>query len=558
MPCRLLIIGGVAGGATAAARARRLDEEAEIIMFERGAYVSFANCGLPYYVGDVIGKRDDLLVATPELFSARYRIDVRTLSEVLSIDRSAREIIIRNGATGETYRERYDKIILAPGAEPVNPPVEVGEGIEAFNLRTIPDADRIKACAEGRGSFSAVIVGGGFIGLELADNLARKGVKTTIVEKLNQLMNPMDYEMVSPLYDRLRHHGVTCLLGRAIASFAGTGGARTVLTDRGEEIPCDVLVFSTGVRPHIRLAREAGIEVGSLGGIKVNDMMMTSDQDIFAVGDAVEVKDFVTGLPTLTALAGPANKQGRIAADNAMGRKSVYRGTLRTSIVRVFDLTLASTGASEKLLKEHDIPHLVSYTHSNSHAGYYPGAEMMTIKLIFSPEDGRILGSQIVGGSGVDKRIDVIATAIRGHMKTFDLEEIDLAYAPPFSSAKDPVNVAGLVASNTLRGDHDLIHSRDLGSPDSGTVLIDLRDMEELGEGRLIEGALHIPLNRLRRRIPKLDRAKQYITYCEVGARSYAAHRILVQKGFRSKNLSGGYRTYLTVTRKPGSSPSTP
>ncbi len=548
MALRLVIIGGVAGGATAAARARRLNEDADITVFERGEYVSFANCGLPYYIGDVIRAREDLLVTTPEEFKARYRIAVRTLSDVASIDRAAREVVVNDLRTGESYREPYDRIILSPGAEPVGLPPGYGEFDNVFTLRSLLDADRIKVHAERSGPKTAVIVGAGFIGLEMAENLARKGVKTTIVEKLPQVMNTFDREMVSPVHDHLRENGVNCLLERSISSVLGRGTVSAILTDRGEEIPCDVLVLSMGVRPDNGLARRSGLEIGDLGGIRVNALMMTSDPDIFAVGDAVEVKDLVTGFPTLTALAGPANRQGRTAADNAMGRRTVYRGTLGTSIVKVFGITLSSTGASEKTLRAKEVPHLVSYTHSNSHAGYYPGAEMMTIKLIFSPGSGRILGSQIVGGAGVDKRIDVMATAIRGSMTVFDLEEIDLAYAPPFSSARDPVNIAGLVASNILKGDHEIVHGGDLKNIGGTTVLLDLRDMEDLMKSSPIEGAVHIPFGRLRKKMEKLDRERSYITYCEVGTRSYAGHRILAQRGFRSKNLSGGYRTYKALT----------
>jgi NADPH-dependent 2,4-dienoyl-CoA reductase/sulfur reductase-like enzyme/rhodanese-related sulfurtransferase len=548
MTCKLLIIGGVAGGATAAARARRLDEDAEIVLFERGEYISFANCGLPYYVGDVIKTREDLLVTTPEDFKARYRIDVRIFSDVVSIDRAGREVIVNNLATGESYRERYDRIILSPGAEPAGLPAGYDGFGNVFSLRNIPDADRIKAYADRTGPCSAVVAGGGFIGLEMAENLAKKGVKTTIVEKLPQVMNTFDHEMVSVVHGHLQENGVSCLLGHGISSLVGQGMVSAVVTENGESIPCDLLVLSMGVRPDTRLARQAGLAMGELGGIKVNALLMTSDPDIFAVGDAVEVTDFVTGLPTLTALAGPANKQGRLAAGNALGRRTVYTGTLGTSVVKVFNMTLASTGTSERVLRKNGIPHLISYTHSTSHAGYYPGAEMMTIKLVFSPGTGRILGSQVVGGAGVDKRIDVLATAIRGSMTVFDLEEIDLAYAPPYSSAKDPVNVAGLVASNILKGDHEIVHSKDLKNIDAGSaVLVDVRDMEDLMRSSPIEGALHVPLRRLRKRTEKLDRDKMYITYCEVGTRSYAAHRILAQKGFRSKNLSGGYKTYLAT-----------
>ncbi|NLT22843.1 MAG: FAD-dependent oxidoreductase [Syntrophorhabdus sp.] len=549
MACRLVIIGGVAGGATAAARARRLSEDAGIIVFERGEYVSFANCGLPYYIGDVIGTRDDLMVTTPEEFRARYRVEVRTLSDVLSIDRAAREVVVNDVRTGEGYREPYDRIILSPGAEPVSLPAGYGAFDNVFSLRSVLDADRIKSQADRSGPGTAVIVGAGFIGLEVAENLSRKGVKTTIVERLPQVMNHLDREMVSVVHDHLRENGVDLLLERSISSVAGRNTVSAVLTDRGEEIPCDMLVLSMGIRPDIRLARDCGLAIGDLGGIKVNPLMMTSDPDIFAVGDAVEVNDLVSGFPVLTALAGPANKQGRIAADNALGRRTVYRGTLGTSIVKIFGLTVSSTGASEKTLRMRQVPHLVSYTHSNSHAGYYPGAEMMTIKLIFSPGSGRILGSQIVGGTGVDKRIDVMATAIRGSMTVFDLEDIDLAYAPPFSSARDPVNIAGFVASNILKGDHEVVHAGDLKDIGENTVLLDLRDMEDLMRSSPIEGAVHVPLGRLRKKMEKLDREKLYITYCEVGTRSYAGHRVLAQRGFKSKNLSGGYKTYTATMR---------
>ncbi|HNT43442.1 MAG TPA: FAD-dependent oxidoreductase, partial [Syntrophorhabdaceae bacterium] len=339
------------------------------------------------------------------------------------------------------------------------------------------------------------------------------------------------------------------LLERSISSVAGRQEVSAVLTDSGEEIPCDMLVLSMGVRPDTRLARGCGLAIGHLGGIKVNPLMMTSDPDIFAAGDAVEVNDLVTGFPVLTALAGPANKQGRVAADNALGRRTVYRGTLGTSIVKVFGLTVSSTGASEKTLRMREVPHLVSYTHSNSHAGFYPGAEMMTIKLAFSPGSGRILGCQIVGGAGVDKRIDVMATAIRGSMTVFDLEDIDLAYAPPFSSARDPVNIAGFVASNILKGDHEVVHAGDLKDIGENAVLLDLRDMEDLVRSSPIEGAVHVPLGRLRKKMEKLDREKLYITYCEVGTRSYVGHRVLAQRGFKSKNLSGGYKTYAATMK---------
>lgn len=550
---KLVIIGGVAGGATAAARARRMDEHAEIVLFERGEYISFANCGLPYYIGGVIEQRGSLLVTTAEDFRNRYRIDVRVFSEVVSIDRKGKEVEARNLLTGDTYREGYDKIILSPGAEPAKPAIEGMELENVFTLRTIPDADRIKAIAEAKKPCSAVIVGAGYIGLEMAENLARKGIKVTVLEKLDQVLEKLDPEMAVVISGYLEERGVACRLGSGVKRLDQQGGLVVVSIDSGKEMLCDMVIVSAGVRPENRLAREAGLELGRWGGIKVNALMMTSDPDIFAVGDAVEVRDLVTGLPTMTALAGPANRQGRIAADNCAGRRSVYKGTLGTAIVKIFEMTVASTGASERMLRKNNIPCCVSYTHSGSHAGYYPGAKMMTIKLVFSPGSGRILGCQIVGMEGVDKRIDVLSTAIRGSMTVFDLEELELAYAPPFSSAKDPVNVAGCVAANTLKGDHDIVHSADLADFDpEDTVVIDVRDAEDVLASGIIEGASHIPLNRLRRRIAKLDRDKRYVLYCDVGLRSYIGHRIMMQNGFKTRNLSGGYKTYLSEQASGG------
>jgi NADPH-dependent 2,4-dienoyl-CoA reductase/sulfur reductase-like enzyme/rhodanese-related sulfurtransferase len=546
MTTKLLIIGGVAGGATAAARARRLDEHAEIILFERGEHISFANCGLPYYIGEVIKDREDLFVTTPEAFRDRYDIDIRIFSEVVAIDTKNKHVETKNLKTGERYRETYDKIILSPGAEPVKPPFRGVDLDGIFNLRTVPDSDRIKAHVDNEKPQSAVIVGGGFIGLEMAENLVLRGVNTIIVEMLDQVMAPLDFEMAAMVHAHLKEKGVACELGQSVQSFSKKGNRIIVSTDKGHEIACDLVIVSIGIKPENRLARGAGLQIGERGGIKVDATMRTSDPDIYAVGDAVEIKDFVTGLPTMTALAGPANKQGRIAADNALGRRSIFRGTTGTTVVQVFDLTVASTGATEKVLKQHNIPHLVSHTHSGSHASYYPGATTMAIKLIFSPSSGKILGGQIVGMEGVDKRIDVLATAIRGAMTVYDLEELELAYAPPYSSAKDPVNIAGFVAANILKGDLEIINWNQIG--DLGRdrdVLIDLRNTDELDTSGVIKGALHIPLNELRKRLPELDKEKNYVPFCAVGLRSYIGHRILVQNGFRSRGLSGGYKTYL-------------
>ena len=546
MTTKLLIIGGVAGGATAAARARRLDEHAEIILFERGEHISFANCGLPYYIGEVIKDREDLFVTTPEAFRDRYDIDIRIFSEVVAIDTKNKHIEAKNLKTGEQYKETYDKIILSPGAEPVKPPFRGVDLDGIFNLRTVPDSDRIKAHVDNEKPQSAVIVGGGFIGLEMAENLVLRGVNTTIVEMLDQVMAPLDLEMAAMVHAHLKEKGVACELGQSVQSFSKKGNRIIVSTDKGHDIACDLVILSIGIKPENRLARGAGLQIGERGGIKVDATMRTSDPDIYAVGDAVEIKDFVTGLPTMTALAGPANKQGRIAADNALGRRSIFKGTTGTTVVQVFDLTVASTGATEKVLKQHNIPHLVSHTHSGSHASYYPGAATMAIKLIFSPSSGKILGGQIVGMEGVDKRIDVRATAIRGAMTVYDLEELELAYAPPYSSAKDPVNIAGFVAANILKGDLEVINWNQIGDLDRDRdVLIDLRNTDELDTSGVIKGALHIPLNELRKRLPELDKEMDYIPFCAVGLRSYIGHRILVQNGFRSKGLSGGYKTYL-------------
>ena len=551
MPTKLLIIGGVAGGATAAARARRLDERAEIILFERGEHISFASCGLPYYIGEVIKKRERLLVTTAEAFRGRYNIDIRIFSEVIAIDTKNKQVEVKNLKAGETYRESYDKIILSPGAEPVRPPFKGIELDNIFNLRNIPDSEHIKAHIDIKRPESAVVVGGGFIGLEMAENLVRRGVKTTIVEILDQVMAPLDYEMAAIVHAHLKKKGIICELGNGVESFSKKEDRIIVSTNKEKDIECDIVILAIGIRPENRLAREAGLEIGKHGGIKVDATMRTSDPDIYAVGDAVEVKDFVTGLPTMTALAGPANKQGRIAADNVLGRKSLFRGTLGSTVVKVLNLTVASTGASEKVLKHNNIPYLVSYTHSGSHASYYPGATMMAIKLVFSPSSGKILGAQIVGMKGVDKRIDVLATAIRGAMTVYDLEELELAYAPPYSSAKDPINIAGFVATNILKGDIENINWDELGDLNwDKNILIDLRNQDELDTAGVIEGTLHVPLNELRQKLPELDKGKRYIPFCAIGLRGYLGHRVLVQNGFQSKNLSGGYKTYLGAKEK--------
>ena len=545
MGVKLVIVGGVAGGATAGARARRVSEDAEIIIFERGEYISFANCGLPYYIGNVIQKRDDLLLATPQEFKERYNIDVRIFSEVVDIDAKEKTVRIKNVHTGEMITERYDKLILSPGAEPIKPPLEGVDLKNIFHLRNIPDSDRIKTLVDEKNPRHAVVVGGGFIGLEMAENLVERGVKTTIIEMLDQVMPPLDWEMAAIVHDHLKEKNVELELENGVKAFSQAGDRIVVHTQKGRQIETDMVLLSVGIRPENKLAKQAGLKIGTTGGIRVDSTMKTSDPHIYAVGDAVEVKDLVTDFSTLTALAGPANKQARIAADNALGRKSIFAGTIGTSVVKVFDMVVASTGANEKFLKKHEIPYLVSYTHSGSHAGYYPGATSTSIKLIFSPAKGKVLGAQIVGKKGVDKRIDIFATAIRAKMTVFDLEELELAYAPPYSSAKDPVNIAGFVAANILKGDMEIFHWNEFSDLMSqGAVLLDLRTKYELKYAGKIDGALHIPIDELRDRLSELDRDKQYLPFCAVGYRGYLGHRILVQNGFKSKNLSGGFVTY--------------
>jgi NADPH-dependent 2,4-dienoyl-CoA reductase/sulfur reductase-like enzyme/rhodanese-related sulfurtransferase len=548
---KLVIVGGVAGGATAAARARRLNEHAEIVLFERGAFISFANCGLPYYIGDIIKKRQDLFVTTPQDFSDRYAVDVRVFSEVTSLDRSAKTVTVKDLISGETYAETYDKLMLAPGAEPVRPPLAGREVKNIFSLRNIPDMDGIKAYVDQHTPESAVVVGGGFIGLEMAENLVHRGVAVTIIERLDHVMPLLDQEMAGLVHAYLEEKEVACIRSDGVKSIAEADGRLAVETEKGRRLVCDLAIVCVGVRPENRLAREAGLEIGQMGGIRVDASMRTSDPDIYAVGDAVEVFDFLTGMRTITPLAGPANKQGRIAADNIMGRSTMFRGTLGTSVVKIFDAILASTGLNEKTLKARDIPYLVNYTHSGSHASYYPGAEMMAIKLLFAPNSGRILGAQIFGKQGVDKRIDVIATAIRGSMTVFQLEELELAYAPPYSSAKDPVNIAGFAASNLIRGDVRSMRWEELAGFDpEKDVLIDVRTKAELRQTGTIKGALHIPINEFRKHLSSLDPAKRHIVFCSIGFRGYIAYRILSQRGFEAVSLSGGFRTLLGAREK--------
>ncbi len=554
---RILIVGGVAGGASCAARARRMSEKAEIIMFERGPYVSFANCGLPYYVGDVITDERDLLIATPELFKERFNIEVRVRSEVRSIDRQKHEIEVRNSQTGKVYRERYDALVLAPGAAPVRPPILGIDLPGIFSLRTIPDSRQIREQIAERKARRAVVVGGGFIGLETTENLVRRGLSVTIVEMLTQVMPPIDPEMAVPIQEHLTANGVSLRLGDGVAGFEQGPGGNTisVITRSGGRYVCDMVLLAIGVRPEITLAKDAGLEIGGLGGIRVDHQMRTSDELIWAVGDAVEVRDFVSGEWSLFPLAGVANRQGRIAADVILGREAKFRGVQGTMVCKVFDITVAATGMSEKSLNRRKLSgreqhYEKIYLHPGHHVNYYPGAKPITVKLIFSTEDGRVLGAQAVGQEGVEKRIDVIAMAIQKGATVFDLEEAELCYAPQFGTAKDPVNIAGMISANALRGDGPVAHWADVRP--SQSYILDVREPREFDLGH-VEGAHSIPLHSLRASMSQLPRDREILVYCEVGQRSYYASRALRLNGFPAKNISGGLKTYHSEGSGPAS-----
>jgi NADPH-dependent 2,4-dienoyl-CoA reductase/sulfur reductase-like enzyme/rhodanese-related sulfurtransferase len=554
---KIVIVGGVAGGASAAARARRLAEDAEIVLVERGPDVSFANCGLPYYVGGVIASRAKLLVTTPQRLRERFAIDVRTRANVEAIDRVAARVRIRDLDSGRTSDESYDRLILAPGAAALVPPIPGVDQAAVLTLRNLADVDRIKAAvddAAARGPTSpprVVVVGAGFIGLELAENLVHRGVETTVVELQDQVLPPLDREMTTPIVATLRAHGVSLRLGDSAAGFtpAPHGAGVTVRLASGGELAADLVILGVGVRPENRLAVEAGLDVGPRGGIRVDDRMQTSDPLIYAVGDAVEIRDVVGGGPTQVPLAGPANRQGRIAATAILRPEALppvrYRGTQGTAIVGVFDRVAACTGAAEKTLRRMGRDFRKVYVHPAHHAGYYPGAEPMSLKILFDPRDGRILGAQGVGGAGVDKRIDVVAVAIQAGMTVFDLEELELCYAPQFGSAKDPVNMAGFVAGGLLRGEHPQADMETVldGAPDGQTVLLDVRTADEFAAGH-IPGAVNIPVDELRGRRGELPRGGRILAYCQVGQRGYLATRILLQSGFDVANLGGGYTTY--------------
>ncbi|EHI09953.1 coA-disulfide reductase [Vibrio cholerae HC-46A1] len=558
-----MIIGGVAGGASAAARARRLSEDAEIIMFERGPYVSFANCGLPYHIGGDIKERSNLLLQTPESFLARFNVDVRTMNEVLRINRAAKTITVRNLLDQSEYDENYDFLLLSPGAGPVIPPIPGIQNPLTHSLRNIPDMDKIIQTLQMNKPEHATVVGGGFIGLEMMEAFHHLGIKTTLIEMADQVMTPVDREMAGFAHAEIRAKGIDLRLGAALKSVeyrpaatlpsAESGeslehkhveGELDLLLSNGDTLTTDILIMAIGVRPETKLAAEAGLQLGELGGIWVNEQMQTSDPAIYAVGDAVEEKDFVTGKQTLVPLAGPANRQGRMAADNMLGRNESYQGTQGTAICKIFDLAVASTGKNEKQLKREGIAYEKVYVHTASHASYYPGAEVVSFKMLFDPQTGKIFGAQAVGKDGIDKRIDVMAVAQRAGMTVEQLQHLELTYAPPFGSAKDVINQAAFVATNLIKGDAKAIHFDEIDNLTDEQVLLDVRNPMELQNMGYLPGAINIPVDQLRQHMNELPKDKEIVIYCQVGLRGNVAYRQLVNNGFKARNLIGGYRTY--------------
>ena len=545
---KVVIVGGVAGGATAAARIRRLDEQAEIVVFERSGYVSYANCGLPYYIGGVIEDPEALTLQTPESFFSRFRVTMKVHHEVTAIHPERKAVSVKNLETGELFEESYDKLLLSPGAKPTQPRLPGLGSEKIFTLRTVEDTFRIKEYIQEKQPKSAVLAGGGFISLELAENLRELGMDVTIVQRPKQLMNPFDADMASFIHSEMRRHGVKLALGHTVEGFEEKDGGVDVLLKDEAPLHADMVVLAIGVSPDTHLAQEAGLELGVKGSIVVNDRMETSVPHIYAVGDAVQVKHFVTGQDVLLSLAGPANKQGRIAADNICGGDSHYMGSQGSSVIKVFDMTAASTGVNETNAKKAGLDADAVILSPMSHAGYYPGGKVMTMKVVFEKETYRLLGAQIVGYEGVDKRIDVLATAIRAGLKATELKELELAYAPPYSSAKDPVNLAGFMIENIANGVLKQWHLADLdGLPRDGSVtLLDTRTAEEFARGH-IDGFTNIPVDELRERLDELDKGKPVYVICQSGLRSYIACRILTGNGFECHNFSGGFRFYDAV-----------
>ena len=548
---KAIIIGGVAGGATAAARLRRISENATIVLVERGPYISFANCGLPYHISGTIREREQLLVTSAKAFRERYRVDVRVKTEAIAIDRANKTVRMRNLETGAEYDEAYDRLLLSPGAEPVRPRLPGIESQRIFGLRNIPDLDRIMRHLDQAKPRRAVVIGGGFIGIEVAENLQERGLFVTLVEGADQILAPFDPEMAAIVHAHMREKQVELYLSAKVEQFEEKAEHTLVFLDNGRRLQADIVILAIGVRPETTLARAAGLEIGNTGGIRVSDTLQTSDPAIYAVGDAIEITQSISGKPALIPLAGPANRQGRIAADNMLKEaKTRYRGTLGTAILKAFDLSAASTGLNEKQLRAAGVAFRRTITHGGSHASYYPGAMPLSLKLLYSPE-GKILGAQAVGAAGVDKRIDVIATAIHAGMSVDDLADLELSYAPPFSSAKDPVNIAGYVAGNVLRGEQTVLSWDELKAlPPDSVQLIDVRTAEEFGLGS-IPGARNINLNQLRERISEISRDKPVVVFCQIGLRGYLASRILKQAGYSEvSNLSGGYKTWAWATEK--------
>lgn len=546
---KVLIVGGVAGGASTAARLRRLDETAEIIMFERGEYISFANCGLPYYIGETIKDRSNLLVQTPEAMKSRFEIDVRVNSDVLSVDTVNKKIKIKSLERGE-YEENYDYLVLSPGAKPIKPPIDGINNPRIYTLRNVPDTDKIKAYVDSNNAKSAVVIGGGYIGVEMAENLKERGLNVVLIEAAPHILAPFDSDMVTNAEKELQDNGVGIILNDGVKSFKENEEQVDVVLQSGTSLSCDMVILAIGVKPDTDFLKNTPIELGPKGHIVVNQNLQTNVNGVYAIGDAVEVVDYINKKKTAIALAGPANKQGRIAADNICGFNSTYKGTQGTAIIKVFGLTGASTGNNERTLKAQGIAYKVIYVHPQSHASYYPGASPISLKLIFNDE-GKILGAQAFGYDGVDKRIDDIAVVIRLGGTIYDLEELELTYAPPFGSAKDPVNMAGFVAENVLTGKVEVITPSEIEKRNKdNSILLDVRDDIETDNG-IIEGAYKIPVNSLRRRINELDKNKEIIIYCQVGLRGYIAARILSANGYKVKNVTGGYKSYLIGRFKP-------
>ncbi|MCD9552139.1 CoA-disulfide reductase [Photobacterium carnosum] len=546
---KIIIVGGVAGGASAAARARRLSETAEIIMFERGPFISFANCGLPYHIGGDIKDRNKLLLQTPESFLARFNVDVRTMSEVVSIDRKNKTVTINTLIDNTQYTESYDFLLLSPGANPIIPPIVGINNPLTYSLRNITDMDRIIQAIEINKVNHATVVGGGFIGLEMMEAFHQRGIKTTLLERSDQVMMPVDREMAGFAHAEIRDKGIDLRLNTALTDVQFTPDTKTndrltLSLSNGDSLQTDILIMAIGVSPETQLAKDAGLEIGLIGGIKTNAQMQTSDPAIFAVGDAIEETDFITQQQTVVPLAGPANRQGRIAANNMLGRHDSYQGTQGTSICKVFDLAIAATGKNEKQLKRDGINFEKVYVHTASHASYYPGAETVSFKMLFDPITGKILGAQAVGKDGIDKRIDIMSVAQRAGMTVDQLQHIELTYAPPFGSAKDVINQAAFVANNIINGDATPIHFDEIDNLTENQILLDVRNPGELSTQGYIGNAINIPVDELRHRMHELPKDKEIVIYCQVGLRGNVAYRQLVNNGFKARNLIGGYRTY--------------